>query len=367
MDLKPIIDQYSKKFKDVFDFGPKTLIGLDIGQSAIKAAVLSSDKKSISFKLEYFNYVSLSEGAIIEDEIHREEEIVEAIKQIAKGAGAGVNKVCLGLAGQSTISRRLQLAGGSVEEIEEQVSWEAEQYIPFNPEESSLSFHVVGENEGGGVDVVVASARNGLIQTFKELVEAADLRVKIVDLNALAVLNLFRFVKEENLDQDKSVILMDVGAQNTQFLILRNGNLVFTKEMTMGGVMVTEEIQRQMGVNHRDAENLKTVGDSNGNLPEEVVEIIESVNKGFLADVKKTLEFYITSTSDESFENIFVTGGGALTPGLIEGLESTLGLSVEFINPFERIDYGKNFSEQELETIGAIGVAAIGLAMRKIK
>ena len=109
MDLGPIIEQYTKKFRDVFDFGPKTLIGLDIGQSAIKAAIISSDKKQTSFKLEYFNIIPLSEGTIIEDEIHREEEIIEALKKIAKGAGAGVNKICLGLAGQSTISRRLQL------------------------------------------------------------------------------------------------------------------------------------------------------------------------------------------------------------------------------------------------------------------
>ncbi len=367
MDLGPIIEQYTKKFRDVFDFGPKTLIGLDIGQSAIKAAIISSDKKQTSFKLEYFNIIPLSEGTIIEDEIHREEEIIEAIKKIAKGAGAGVNKICLGLAGQSTISRRLQLAGGSPEEIEEQVSWEAEQYIPFNPEESSLSFHVVGENEGGGVDVIVASARNALISAFKDLVELADLRVKIVDLNALAVMNVFTFIKADILDSDQSMILMDIGAQNTQFLIIRRGKLVFTKEMAMGGVMVTEEIQRQMGVNFHDAEDLKTVGDSNGNLPEEVVEIVESVNKTFLADIKKTLEFYITSTSDESFEKVYITGGGSLTPGLIEGLETTLGLEIEFLNPFEKIDYGKSFSDQELESIGSLGAAAMGLAMRKLK
>lgn len=367
MDLRPIIEQYSKKFRDVFDFGPKTIIGLDIGQSAIKAAVLSSDKKQTSFKLEYFTIIPLSEGTIIEDEIHREDEIIDGIKKIAKGAGVGVNKVCLGLAGQSTISRRLQLAGGSTEEIEEQVSWEAEQYIPFKPEESTLSFHVVGDNEGGGVDVIVASAQNMLLQTFKDLVEAADLRVKIVDLNALALLNVFTIIKADILTADQSMIVMDIGAQNTQFLIVRRGNLVFTKEMNMGGVMVTEEIQRQMGVNFHDAENLKTVGDSNGNLPVEVVEIVESVNKSFLADVKKTIEFYITASSDESFEKVYVTGGGALTPGLIEGIETTLGLEVEFLNPFEKIDYGKGFSEQELESIGALGAAAIGLAMRKIK
>ena len=64
---------------------------------------------------------------------------------------------------------------------------------------------------------------------------------------------------------------------------------------------------------------------------------------------------------------MYITGGGSLTPGLIEGLDTTLGLEIEFLNPFEKIDYGKSFSDQELESIGSLGAAAMGLAMRKLK
>lgn len=369
MDVKDLIDKIQKSVRDVVDFGPKTIIGVDIGQSAIKACVVSTDKKYTSYKLQHFKRVPLSEGAIIEDEIHKEEEVIEAIASAVSGAGTGVNKACIGISGPSTISRRLQLAGGSIDEIEDQVTWEAEQYIPFNVEESTLSFHLIGENEGGGVDVVVAAAKNSLIQSHRDLVEGAGLRPKIVDLSILACVNLFQFVKDAELksNDEASAILMDIGAQSTQFVICRDNTIVFTKEIAMGGVMVTEEIQRQMGVNHVDAESLKTVGDENGNLPEEVVEVIEQVNESFIADIKKTIEFYITSTSDESFEKVYLTGGGALTPGLSEGVESALGLEVEFLNPFERLDYGKKLSEDDLQEIGFLGAASIGLAMRKLK
>ncbi len=367
MDVKELVTKIRKSLLDVFDFGPKTLIGVDIGQSAVKACVLSSDKKGNSYKLQHFSRVPLSEGTIIEDEIHKDEEVIDAIREATKGAGAGVTKVCIGLSGASTISRRLQLAGGTADEIEDQVSWEAEQYIPFNVEESSLSFHLIGENEGGGVDVVVAAAKNSLIEDRKGLVESAGLRPKIVDLNVLACINLFQYIKASSMGDDTSAIFMDIGAQSTQFVICREETIVFTKEIAMGGEMATEEIQRQMGVNHIDAENLKTVGDENGNLPEEVIEVIEQVNDSFLADIKKTIEFYITSTSDESFQKVYLTGGGALTPGLLESLETTLGLEVEFLNPFEVIDYGKKFTEEDLEEIGYLGAAAIGLAMRKLK
>ncbi|MCK5884542.1 MAG: type IV pilus assembly protein PilM [Bacteriovoracaceae bacterium] len=369
MDLKELTGKIKRSLRDAVDFGPKIMIGIDIGQSAIKACVLSSDKNGTSFKLQYFCRIPLSEGAIIEDEIHKEEEVIDAIKNATAGVGAGINKVCVGLSGPSTISRRLQLAGGSIEEIEDQVVWEAEQYIPFNVEESTISFHLVGENEGGGVDVVIAAAQNSLILGQRGLVEAAGLRPRIVDLNLLACVNVFQFVKNDELrlSEGTSTIFLDIGAQGTQFIICRDNTIVFTKEIAMGGVMVTEEIQRQMGVNHSDAESLKTVGDENGNLPEEVIEVIDQVNESFIADIKKTIEFYITSTSDESFEKVYLTGGGALTPGLSEKIESVLGLEIQFFNPFEKLEYGKKLSEEDLEEVGFLGVASIGLAMRKFK
>ncbi|WP_417337144.1 type IV pilus assembly protein PilM [Halobacteriovorax marinus] len=365
MDSKKLINDLISQVKEVLKLGPSGYLGIDIGLSSVKVAQLEGSEDS-GFKLIAYGSQPLPEGAIIEDDIQKEEEIIEAIKEAIKNAGISSVNAVFGLAGPNTVARKLQLAGGSEEEIEDQVSWEVEQYIPFSVETSKVSFHIIGENEGGGVDVIVAAAKGEVVESYKELLEKAGLKPKIFDLGLLAVVNVFELVFAEKLeDPNESWILMDLGAQKTEFIIYKNNKVMFTKEIMIGGVIITEEIQRQMGVNYYEAEDLKNHGDENGNLPEEILEIIDSVVESFFAEIKKTVDFYISSTSDESFVECVLTGGSSLIPGLTEGLEALLGISVSIMNPFEVISFDeKKVKEEQLNEIAYRGASVLGLAMR---
>lgn len=360
---------YKKEIKKILKtiaFGSKGIVGLDIGLSSVKIA--SMEKKGEEYHLLGFSKVNLPEGAIIEDEIQKPEEISEAIRQAAEQLSLDGLNCCLGISGPNTVARKLQLAGGSSDEIEDQVLWEAEQYLPFDIEESTVDYHFVGENEGGGVDVIVAAAKNDVILNFKELVQNAGGTVKIADLGILAVTNVFELVMGDKLNNpEESYLLLDIGAQKTFFIIYKDGMIVFTKEINIGGVMITEEIQRQMGVNYYEAEDLKLTGDENGNLPEEILEIIDDVVETFFSEIKKAIDFYISSTSDESLAYCVVTGGSSLIPGLLEGLEALLGVDVSVLNPFDVIQYKeKDFTEEEINQIAYTGVQALGLGMREV-
>lgn len=356
--------------KDSLSIGSKGIFGLDIGLSAVKVAQLEksgSDDEPV-YTLAKYASVSLPEGAIIEDEIQKKEEIVEAIKEAVSTAGIKDTSVCMGLTGPNTVVKRLQLPGGDEEEVEDQVLWEAEQYLPFDIENSSIAFHIVGENEGGGLDVVVGAARNDIIQNFQELVKEAGLKVKVVDLGMLSVINAFEHIEEEKFGEiTESYLVLDLGAQKTSFMIYKNNTVIFTKEVNVGGVMITEEIQRQMGVNYFEAEDLKITGDESGNLPEEILAIIDDVIEAFFSEIKKTMDFYVSSTSDESLAAVYITGGSVQIPGVLEGLEALLGVEVSVINPFEKFEYNsKKIDEDDIEDIAYKGVSVLGLAMRSV-
>ena len=362
LSLESLIDH----LKTFLDFGKKSFIGIDIGLSSIKIAQVQK-KKNGGFKLLKFSSCLIPEGALIEDEIHNESDIVDALKDALDEINLENCDCCIGLSGPSTFARRLQLAGGTEEEINDQVIWEAEQYIPFDIDEAVLSHHVFGQNEGGGMDVLVVAAKKQIIDTFKDLVEKVKLKVKVIDLHSLAVINVFDEISLKELQKDCSYIVMDIGAQKTSLIIFRNHRIIFVKEMDIGGLMVTEEIQRQMGVNYSEAEDLKTNVDENGNLPEEVVDIIDEVLDSIFSEIKKTIDFYLTSSSDESLTACYITGGCILLPGLMEGIEALLGMEVKVLNIFDNIEYDKkNIDEDDLENIAYRGVAALGLAMRDL-
>lgn len=367
IDGKKLMTGVMDFIHEALTFRPVPLVGVDIGQSAVKMSIVQKSGKT--FKLMRYSCVELPEAAIIENEIQQPEEIVEALIEAHDKLKTKNRYISLGLFGPNTIARKLQLAGGTDDEIEDQVTWEAEQYLPFAIEDSALSHFNFGENEGGGVDVLVCAARNDLLLNFIDLIDSSGLKAKVVDIGLVATTNIMSHVLADRLmNTEESFIFLDLGAQKTSLVIYKNSQIMFTKEVPIGGGMITEEIQRQMGVNYYEAEDLKTNGDQNGNLPEEILEIIDDVVESFFAEIKKTIDFYVSSTQDEGLTTCFVTGGSSNITGIIEGLEALLGIEVFAFNVFDKISYDKKvIPESIVDEINSRGVQSIGLAIREYK
>ena len=358
------------KIKDSFGGLEKgELVGIDIGLSAVKLAELSHAGRG-KYKLNKYASIPLSEAAIIEDEIQKPDEILVAIKDALRESKIS-KKICnMGIDGPHTMTKRLQVPNGKDDDIEDNVVWETEQYIPFGAEDSELDFSIL--NRGGEddiVDVIVAAAKTPMIESYKELVEEAGMSVRNVDLNVFAITNLFEIWSGKNLSHysERGVILIDFGAQTTTVIVYKNNGPILTKEINYGGVLVTEEIQRTLGVSYEEAEDLKMFGDDNGNLPEEVLEVVYSQVATMMTEIKKVLNFFVAVGSSDQVAHCFITGGTALLPGLPESLEETINIDVEFLNPFDVIDYNtKSINEDEINEMGLCGAVALGLALRKV-
>lgn len=341
-----------------------TVLGVDLGSHSLKVCEVSGGKGK--WKLEKFAVIPLSEAAIIEDEFQKPEEIVEAIQAALRTSGIKSKHVCVGLYGQNTMTKRMSVPDGTKEEIQDHIMWESEQYIPFGADESEVDFHVIGDTEGGGKDTLVVAARTDLIEKFQDIIKESKLIPKFVDLNVLAVSNIFEETAiVANPDLAEGSILIDYGAQAIKIIIYRNGGPVFTKELPMGGALITEEIQRQMAVSYEEAEDLKSTRDDNGNVPEEILAIIQAQLDIQVAELKKNLNFYISAGSTEQVTNCFILGGCSRLPLLKDMLEQSLGMEVQIFNPFDYgFKCGSSSLEDNLEQIAAVGCVVMGLGMR---
>lgn len=343
---------------------PGGVVGIDIGSHSVKVCELSGGLGKM--KMDKFSVIALSEAAIIEDELQKPAEITQAIQEAYKRAGIRSKVVCLGLFGPNTMTKRLNTPDGTRDEIEDHVMWEAEQYITFGADESMIDFHVLGDNDGGGKDTIVAAAKIELVDHFSEVLKPAKLVVKLVDLNVIAVSNVFESFAGSNLEEySNGTLLMDFGAQTTKVIIYKKGGPIFTKEIPVGGSLITEEIQRQMGVSYQEAEDLKTTPDGNGNFPQEILNIINTQVDIIIAEVRKNINFYVTHGSAERVNFCFVTGGSSLLPGLIEKMAVASGLPVEKLDLSSVVKMDERKLGIDLDQLNAISPVVIGLAMRK--
>jgi len=359
-----------QQYKDfMVNFEKGQLVSIDIGLSAVKVALLSKVKKN-EYKLENYAAIALSEAAIIEDEVQKPEEIIEAISKALDEAGIQKRIVTIGMDGPNTMTKRFQVPDGTKEEIEDNVLWESEQYIPFGAEDSEVDYFVIGDIPEDEVkDVLVAAMRIDVAENYIGYVKELGLVPRIIDLNVLAINNLFELIMGKDLEavSEEGAIIIDFGAQTTTLLVYRGGGPVLTKEVNVGGVLITEEIQRIMGVSYEEAEDLKTHGDENGNLPVEIVSIIESQIESQISELKKVLNFYIAAGSSEQISQCYITGGGARLPGLTEAIANMIDGEVHFLNPFDVIQFDKKrINEDDLDNIATTGFVAIGLGLRGV-
>src|SRR5690349_14314934 len=95
---------------------PGAVVGLDIGAHSIKVCELSGTPGK--YKIERFGTFTLSEAALIEDEVQKPSEITEGINQAFTNAGIKSKMVCLGLFGPNTMTKRLNAPEGTRDEIE---------------------------------------------------------------------------------------------------------------------------------------------------------------------------------------------------------------------------------------------------------
>lgn len=353
------------QFEDLIaKLNPGTIFGMDIGAHSIKVCELSGSPGK--FKVDKFGVFTLSEAALIEDEIQKPSEIIEGILEVIKQSGIKSKIVCLGLFGPNTMTKRLNAPEGTNEEVEDHIMWEAEQYITFGADDSQIDFSIIGENEGGGKDAIVAAAKSDIVTSYTELLKEAKLNLKVVDLNVLALSNVFEDVFAKDLEEySQGTLLLDFGAQSTKIVVYKRGGPIFTKEIPVGGGLITEEIQRQMGVSYEEAEDLKTTVDDKGNLPEEILAIINAQIDHHVAEVRKNINFYVTQGSAEKVNYCFVTGGASLSPGLLDKLSASTGLTVERLDPFKNIKIDERKMGQSIEQLAAISSVVLGLAMRK--
>ena len=358
-----------EKYKELMvNFEKGQLIAVDIGLSAVKMASLSQPKKG-QFRLDKYMSVPLSEASIIEDEIQKPEEIIDAIKLILSKKKITKKIACLGMDGPNTITKRLQVPDGAMDEVEDNILWESEQYIPFGAEDAEIGFSIIGKIEHDDVvDAVVGAAKIDVVEKYIDYLSEAGLVVKVVDLNMFSIVNVFEYIYKDNIEEisEQGAIIIDFGAQHTSVIVYKNGGPLLTKEINIGGVLVTEEIQRTMGVSYEEAEDLKINGDENGNLPEDIIPLIENHTIKLLEELKKVLNFYIAAGSSELVGNCMITGGSSSLPGLVESLQGLVDLEIEVMNPFDVIDSKENLDENELNFVARTGIVAMGLAMRSV-
>jgi type IV pilus assembly protein PilM len=344
----------------------KNAVGLDIGTSSLKVAHLRDTGKGsqlLAFDTLMLPPDTLRDGVILNMPV-LQQRIMElfAVNKIRE------KKVAISLSGHSVIIKKISLPEMTMAELEQNIQWEAEQYIPFDIKDVNVDFQVINPRAGQGqMDVLLVAAKRAVIEELLEVVRAAKLEPTIVDVDAFALYNTFEL--NFPVPREEVVALINVGASTININVVSSGVTVFTRDITIGGNLLTDEIAKQFAVPWEEAEHMKTTSEttlSMSGVLREVQRIATRVSESLINEIQRSLDFFAATAMNADISAIYLCGGAALQTGLIDGLERRLGTQVRALNPFQNVQIDpKRFDAQLIQRMAPVAGIAMGLAMRK--
>ena len=342
----------------------KEIIGIDIGSSSIKLVQLKGNKGA--YVLQNAGIVPLPPEAIVDNTMMDSSSIVEAVKNLLASLkiGKGCEAVC-SVSGNSVIIRKISLPAMPVEELDDQIHWEAEQYIPFDINDVNIDFQLLppDEQDPTRMNVLLVASKKDIINDYLTVFNETGVKLAVVDVDSFAMQNAFEI--NYSVDTEDVVALINIGASIMNLNIVKDGVSLFTRDVQMGGNIYTEEIQKQFSVSGEEAERYKVSGVCPDK--ERLDGIISRVNETLAMEIRRSLDFYNTTAGDGRIAKVYLSGGGAKTSMLSEAVGQRLGLPVETMNPFAKVKYAdKDFDADYLREIGPLVTVALGLASRRV-
>ncbi len=344
-------------------FGKKELVGLDIGSSSVK--VMKLKDLGGSYQVQKFGVFPLSTETVVDGAIMDHGSVVETVKNGFSSLGIKDKHVAASIEGHSVIIKKVVLPTTTPEELEDSIQWEVEQYIPFEVKDVKIDFQVLGplQDDPTRMDVLLVAAKNDLVEDYVSVIKEAGLVPSIIGVDSIAVGNTFEDCAV--VSEGQMPMVVNIGASFMNIVIVDDGIPLFTRDVSMGGAMYNNELQRQFSVSYDLAEKLKK-GESLEDFDRERVEgVVKNVSSIIATEVQRSYNFYAATYPDRLVTKVFLTGGGAGTMFLQESIAEKLGISVEIFNPLEGLSIDETSVDMEMvEEYSTAATVVSGLAMR---
>jgi type IV pilus assembly protein PilM len=339
------------------------VLGLDISSTTVKLLELSFSGGR--YRVESYAVSSLPQDAVIEKSVNDVDGVSNAIRTVVAQSRTKLKNVAAAVAGSSVITKLIDMPEGlSEDELETQLTLEADQYIPYPLEEVAIDFQIQGPSpeRDNQVEVLLAACRRETIESRVEAIEGSELTPKIMDVEAYAMERAFSLLQAQlNLGEDSTVAIVDIGATMTTLSVLNNGQTIYTREQLFGGKQLTDEIMRRYGLPLEEAGLAK----KQGGLPDDYEpEVLEPFKEAVVQQVARSLQFFFSSSQYNDVDHIILAGGVSSMEGLEQLVQEKLGTPTSVANPFAQMSISSRVNAVALSSDAPAMMIACGLALR---
>lgn len=336
------------------------IVGIDLGLGSIKVVALNRNQQLLS--LAAIGEIKTPNGDWMKSNATKKsvEDVGQALKSLMKDMKISGRQAVTALPEYEIVSRLVSLPPLKESEIKDALRFEAETFVPYPLDQVSIDYEVIEEDEAGRLTVFAIAAKNDLIANYIKIFKISGLDLLAIESPAVS---MRRILKQMNTSS-MATMLVDIGEKYSEIVAFKKGNIYFARSMPVGGESLTRAISVNLGLDMASAEEYKKAyGIKEMELEGKIKNSIMPVFSSMAEEIRRAMALFAEG-SEKPIELLVLSGGGSKMPGFAEELTRLLGIEVQVIQPFLKIDASQIVSPIDLNADGYRFSTAMGLAMR---
>ena len=328
-------------------------LGVDVGTRKIKAVEMASGK-------EIKRLIGFAIADI--DPPFSEEKAALALKEVLSQLNPNTKEVRISLSAPHAMVRFISVPRMKEEDLKNSLKYEAEKYIPFNISEVGIDVSILEEKaeDEKQMKVLLAAAKKTIINSRMDMMKKAGLSTYLIDIDSFSCLNAFTEAAIEK-DASKSVVLLNIGYTQTGVMIINQDKPLFTRDIQIGGKDMVAALAKTFNINDKEAEALM---EDPKEKSAEVFECEKNVLNTLIEEIRLSFGYY-ENQHGKSIDILYLSGGIAKLPGIVEYFEETFGIKPSGWDPFTGFEIDAKVNKEELEKLKSQFAVAAGLILRK--
>jgi type IV pilus assembly protein PilM len=355
--------------------GPQDVLAVDIGNFAVKCCLIKTEGGRPTLKAWSYMPFKLKADATPEE---KKNEAIKEIKAFMIQKGIKITEAASAISGNAVIVRYVKFPLLTKSELSATLATEAEPFIPFDINEVQLGFHILGEVVEDGqkkMETVLVAAKKELVNQRLDVLQAAGLTPTILDVDSFAIENLHERLRDLNKKEMGATLYLNIGHMVTNLSIVEGGVTRVVRDIFISGNTLTkaimkafqvdyakgEEMKRQYGLIVDAAEKEKALQDGQREALG-VSQAIATVAKDLVAEVHRSVDFFLSQGPERSIGRIVLMGGTASLRNLSKHLSGELKVPVSVLDPFTVVKETPAGLPADVAPAFAV---AVGLALRR--
>ncbi|MEM8884851.1 MAG: pilus assembly protein PilM [Planctomycetota bacterium] len=347
-------------------------IGIDIGTHAVKVAVLQR-KGATTRALRLFRAPLAGDDDIV--------RIQGALARAGIKGGPGL----LGITGRDLIIRYTHVPPVPDWRLKLLMQFEINEVSGQSGGEVAADYRRIDLPVETDEDtVLVALTRDTWLKPRVSAARNSGIKVDGGCPNSVALFNAF--LAHGSMNDGETTYLVNLGRDNIDMAIQRDGELIFARNMAGGGQMFTESIMSTFGLREPKSEKNKvTKGDltprAQARYPDSTAEKIANAMQAPAGQLVSMIQSTVmisraqTRISDLNVDRLLLTGGGSRMKGLRDYFEANMSVPVELFDPISdeidlsQLDAGdeEELGEKPMDFAIAVGLAETLLTPHALK